>query len=220
MTPNIDGLASTIMGLSRGSQRFMTAIAGPPGAGKSTISAALAAALSEASPSEVAVLPADGFHYDNILLNRLGLQDRKGAPDTFDCAGFEGLLKRVRMREPVVAPLFDRDLDVARAGAILIGENVSHVVVEGNYLLAGVGPWAVMRQYFDLTIYVDVPREELKRRLLARWTDLGRSRQAAHDWVHGNDLLNVDYVKTTRGEADIVWRWSAENADVPAVSKS
>ena len=50
-------------------------IAGPPGAGKST----LAARLTEVFADGV-VVPMDGFHLANVELARLGHADRKGAP--------------------------------------------------------------------------------------------------------------------------------------------
>ncbi len=200
---SLDDLADRIRMRSRGADRFVVAIAGPPGAGKSTLAASLAARL---PPAETAVLQADGFHFDNDLLVRLGRRDRKGAPDTFDVAGLDVMLGRIRAREDrLVAPVFDRGLDVARAGAIEIGAQVRLVLVEGNYLLLTRGPWAALRRRFDLTIRIDVPRAELERRLLARWHELGWSVAAARAWVDGNDLPNVDTVLADSGPADFVW---------------
>jgi pantothenate kinase len=200
---SLDDLADLIRARAEGADRFVVAIAGPPGAGKSTLSQALAARL---PPTETAVLQADGFHFDNDLLVRLGRRDRKGAPDTFDVAGLDGLLGRIRAREAaVVAPVFDRTLDVARAGALVIGTEIRLVLVEGNYLLLTRGPWAALRPRFDLTLRIDVPRAELERRLLARWHDLGWSPEAARAWVDGNDLPNVDTVLAESGPADLVW---------------
>lgn len=200
---SLDDLADLIRTRAAGSDRFVVAIAGPPGAGKSTLSHDLAARL---PPAETAVLQADGFHFDNDLLVRLGRRDRKGAPDTFDVAGLDVLLGRIRAcEEAVVAPVFDRTLDVARAGALVIGAEIRLVLVEGNYLLLTHGPWAALRSSFDLTIRIDVPRTELERRLLARWHDLGWTAAAARAWVDGNDLPNVDTVLADSGPADIVW---------------
>ena len=141
----------------------------------------------------------DGFHYDNAVLNELGLRARKGAPETFDYQGFLTTLQRIRSREFEVAiPVFDRRADLARAGASIIHVAVKYVVVEGNYLLLDEPPWTGLAPCFDLTIFLDVPREELERRLLQRWLELGDSEEKARRWVAGNDMPNVDRVLSRR----------------------
>jgi pantothenate kinase len=195
-----DELAATILDRSRNAERFIVAIAGPPGAGKSTVSDSLLRQLPNA-----AVVPADGFHYDNGLLDVLGRRNRKGAPNTFDVRGLELTLQRIRAGEPdVVISTFDRDLDLSRGSARMIARDVKHIVVEGNYLTLANGPWSALRQYCDLTVFIQVARSELERRLLQRWTDLGRTAEASRHWVETNDLPNVDLVTRETGIADIV----------------
>jgi pantothenate kinase len=117
--------------------RVLVAIAGAPGSGKSTVAEALVAQLNQVTPGRAAVLPMDGYHYDNMLLGQLGRLARKGAPDTFDISGLRHMLARLRdnFEDAVVVPVFDRDLEIARAGARLIPASVDIIVVEGNYLL-------------------------------------------------------------------------------------
>ncbi|TIX10367.1 MAG: nucleoside/nucleotide kinase family protein, partial [Mesorhizobium sp.] len=112
-------------------KRFIVAIAGPPGAGKSTLSGRLHDLLPEGASE---VVPMDGFHFDDIVLNRRGLRWRKGAPETFDFGGFETLLKRIRSGEPDIAiPVFDRSMELSRAAAEIIGADTKFILVEGNY---------------------------------------------------------------------------------------
>lgn len=147
----------------------------------------------------------DGFHYDNAVLDALGLRARKGAPETFDYGGFANTLCRVRSREPEIAiPIFDRPADLARAGAALIRQTTRYVVVEGNYLLLDEEPWSGLKPLFDLTIFLEVSRTELERRLLQRWANLGYPEDKARHWVTSNDLPNVDRVLARRRSADIV----------------
>jgi pantothenate kinase len=205
-----DELEKAVRMRARNVKRFFVAIVGPPGAGKSTLSSALAASL---SPDGSAVVQADGFHYDNVVLDAIGRRDRKGAKDTFDCRGLEIILQRLRAGESDVAiPLFDRTLDVARAGAALIDSTAKFIVVEGNYLLLGSKPWSSLAGYFDFTVMIAVPRPELERRLIKRWTDLGRSGDQACHWVNSNDLPNVDLVLRESGSADVTWREDGDSA--------
>lgn len=147
----------------------------------------------------------DGFHYDNTILERRGLRNRKGAPETFDIAGFAHLLARIRAQEPEVAiPIFDRSMELARAGAEIIKAETKFIIVEGNYLLLDEEPWSRLAPLFDLTVYLEVPRAELQRRLLQRWRDLGRADGPA--WVASNDMPNVDRVLTQSRAADLIIR--------------
>src|SRR5262249_36560710 len=119
--------------------RILVGITGPPAAGKSTLAVSLAPGLCPDYGPQVAVaLPRDGFHLANAELSRLGLADRKGAPETFDAAGFVHLLTRLRAvpdGEVVYAPEFNRSLNESIGSAIPVPQSVRVVVVEGNYLL-------------------------------------------------------------------------------------
>jgi pantothenate kinase len=182
--------------------RFVVAIAGPPGAGKSTLSAALRDVLPEGSAEVVAM---DGFHFDDIILERRGLRGRKGAPETFDFAGFETLMKRIHAGEPDIAiPVFDRNMELSRAAAEVVGSDTRFILVEGNYLLLDEEPWSRLAPLFDFTIFIDVPRAELERRLRQRWHDHGKSEADALAWIASNDLPNIERVLARRREADLI----------------
>ncbi len=195
-------LVARILATEPAGNRLLIAVAGPPGSGKSHISERLRAAL---SPEQAEILPMDGFHYDNLVLDQLQLRHRKGAPQTFDFENFELTLRRVRDSESAVAvPVFDRLLDLSRAGARLIGSATRYVIVEGNYLLLDRQPWAGLAPLFDLTIFLETPRERLESRLLKRWTDLDYSRHDAEVKVRGNDMPNVDLVLNHSLQPDVV----------------
>lgn len=198
-----DDIAAEIVRRGRDAARFVVAVAGPPGAGKSTLSARLIELLPN---GEAALLQADGFHYDNALLDQLGRRAFKGAPDTFDCRGLEVILQRLRAREHrVTVPVFDRDLDVARAGVAQIDKAIRYIVVEGNYLLISQEPWSRLAPLFDLTVMIEAPRSELERRLVGRWLHHGHDRAAAVRRARENDLPNADFVIMHSRRADLVW---------------
>lgn len=195
-------IAAAIFKRAGKAKRIVVAIAGPPGAGKSTLSAALRELLPEGSAE---VVPMDGFHFDDIILNRRGLRARKGAPETFDFAGFETLLKRIRAGGPDIAiPVFDRDMELSRAAAEIVGAETRFILVEGNYLLLDEEPWSRLAPLFDFSIFVDVPRNELERRLRLRWDEHGKSEADAIAWIASNDMPNIERVLARRRKADLV----------------
>ncbi len=200
MTPA--ALADVIRAKAQGQGRFLTALAGPPGAGKSTLAAELVRLLGQGAKA----VPMDGFHYDDAVLIARGVRDRKGAPDTFDAAGFFHLLARLRVEDEVAIPLFDRDLEISRAGADIIGPDDRLLIVEGNYLLLNEPPWDRSAPLFDLTVWIDVPEAELDRRLLARWAHYGKTPDQARAWIDGNDMPNIRRVTLGSRPADLVLR--------------
>lgn len=195
-------IAATIFKRSGKQKRFVVAIAGPPAAGKSTLSTTLQQVLPEGS---AIVVPMDGFHFDDSILVARGQRARKGAPETFDFAGFEVLLKRIRTSEHDIAiPVFDRSIELSRAGAAIISADTKFILVEGNYLLLDEEPWSRLAPLFDFSIYIDVPRFELERRLAERWREHGKSDEAARAWIASNDMPNIERVIDRRRKADLV----------------
>jgi pantothenate kinase len=199
----IAGLCDLIINNAANSKRYMVAFAGPPASGKSTVAEHVAHAL-KARGESATVVPMDGFHYDDAVLSTLGLRSRKGSPPTFDCTGFESLLKRLKSLENNVAiPVFDRSMELARAGAELIPADTKFLIIEGNYLLLDEEPWSHLRPLFDLTVSVEVDRQTLEDRLYARWNSYGKSAEDARSWIESNDLPNIRHVLEHNGTADI-----------------
>ena len=199
-----DALLTRIRTLA--ADRVIVAVAGPPGAGKSTLSAALAVALSIDHPGRAEVIPMDGFHYDDAVLDARGLRGRKGSPPTFDVAGFRHLLDRLKAHDEaeVAIPVFDRSLEISRAGARIVPALARILIAEGNYLLLRDPPWADLCAIFDLTVMIHEPRQLLEQRLLSRWQSFGFDEAAAHAKVYDNDLPNVDLVLARSIRADII----------------
>ena len=202
---DIDSLVHDLAGRAAGGERVIVAVAGAPGSGKSTVAERIADALNARRDGTAAVLPMDGYHFDDLYLVPAGLRPRKGAPETFDVGGLFHTLKRLRDREDNVAvPVFDRDIEIARAGARMIGAETPVIIAEGNYLLLGREPWSRLRPLFDVAILVDVPEAVLRARLRARWEHYGLTEEEIGWKLDGNDMPNGRVVISESRGADLV----------------
>jgi pantothenate kinase len=202
-----DDLLARARSLTRPGRRAILGVAGAPGAGKTTLAETLVRELNGDGEPWVAHVPMDGFHLADAELDRLGRRDRKGAPDTFDAAGYAALLRRLRADEDgetVYAPGFERVLEQPIAGALPVPPAARLVVTEGNYLLLDSGPWARVRPLLDEVWFCEADEETRVSRLIARHEEFGKSHRAAVAWVHGSDQRNADLVAATRDRADLV----------------
>lgn len=177
---------------------------GAPGAGKSTLAEALCRELTGRG-LRIALLGMDGFHLAHRALTELGLVEVKGAPETFDAAGYVALLRRLRSPgdATVWAPEFRREIEDAVAGAVPIDPSVTLVVTEGNYLLLD-GLWRPVRELLDEVWFVDVPDPVRRERLAARHRRYGRTDEQAWERTLGSDETNARAVIATRHLADLV----------------
>jgi pantothenate kinase len=189
-------------------ERRIVAIAGAPASGKSTLASQLERRLNETNPGSTALLPMDGYHYDDEVLIPRGWRPRKGAPHTFDVGGLASALRRLKANdEPSVAvPRFDRTIEIARAGAILIEPSVRLVVSEGNWLLLDDEPWPSLRPFFDQTALVVADMDTLEARNRQRWVDIDMAEADIRTKLEDNDLPNARLVHERSGEPDWIIR--------------
>lgn len=196
LAADVAGLLGTAPG------RVLVGITGPPGAGKSTVAQALLGRFDGAS-----YVPMDGFHLSNAVLEELGRRDRKGAPDTFDAAGYLAVLRRIVEeygRGDVYVPAFERRLDEPVAAGHAVPATSRLVVTEGNYLGLPDGQWAQVRPLLNRLYYVDCPARQRRVRLVRRHVEGGRTPQAAAAWVDAVDEPNARLIATARPRCDLV----------------
>lgn len=196
----LDQICAQILARPPTPHRRLVAIAGPPASGKSTLAEEIAAALCTQGETAT-VVPMDGFHLDERLLQVDGTQNRKGAPHTFDADGFVRLIMALQSHEPVVFPIFDRDREIAIAGAGRVPAGCKTVVIEGNYLLLDSLPWAGLRNKWAFSIALHPPVDILVNRLKARWAEHGKP--DAQAWIDTNDMPNITTVLTQSAPADV-----------------
>jgi len=207
MEIDVSAVCKLIEGNADGTSRSIIGIAGPPASGKSTLAEAVVQRLNkdahESTPI-ASLLPMDGYHLDNRILESRGLLARKGAPETFDAHGFCDALKRLSTaKRETYFPRFDRQLDLAVANSIAIRPETAVIVVEGNYLLLKDDPWSSLQNIFTTSVFVCPTIDELRDRLIQRWIDHGLDQEAAIVRATGNDLQNAELVIQNSYEADM-----------------
>ena len=203
----MDLLARDAIALAGDSSRAILGIAGCPGAGKSTFVEELLVRIRAVVGDDwVAHVPMDGFHLADAQLDRIGARNCKGAPETFDAAGYAHLLDRVRRErdDPIYVPGFDRVLEQPLAAALVVLPSARLVVTEGNYLLLDDPQWERARRAMDAVWFVASEEAMRVERLVARHIEFGKAPADASAWVATTDQRNSDLVAGTAGRADRV----------------
>ncbi|MDT0117140.1 nucleoside/nucleotide kinase family protein [Microbacterium sp. PRF11] len=199
-TVHLDDLVDRARQLVATGERRVLGLCGTPGAGKSTVSDALLAALGD----DAVLVGMDGFHLANEELLRLGRRDRKGAPDTFDVDGYVALLDRIRAGHTVYAPRFDRSLEESIGSAVLVPADVPLVITEGNYLLHDEFGWDAVASRLDEVWFLDIEAHARRERLIARRLSHDHPHDEAVAWVREVDERNALVVERGRHRADLI----------------
>lgn len=204
--PEVMAAAAALRQRLDGGNRILLGITGSPGSGKSTFAACLQAAFGP----DAAVVPMDGFHLGNAIIDGTPLRQRKGAIDTFDVGGYLSLLQRLARRDEdvVYAPDFRRQIDEPVAASIAVPATMPLVITEGNYLLAEHPQWRQVRGQLDQVWFLDTPPALRLARLVDRHVHFGMDRPAAEEWAAGSDEANARLIESTRESADRILPWT------------
>jgi len=217
---NVKSVCDLVRDRMAENSRTIIGVAGPPASGKSTLAEAVVKAFIGQVVGNVpmaTLIPMDGYHLDNDLLEARGLLARKGAPETFDADGFcEGIRRLKRPAKEAFYPRFDRQMDLSIAHSISVHPDTPVVVVEGNYLLLDSQPWSSLKDVFSATVFVSPTLDVLRNRLVQRWIDHGLDPEAAKRRASQNDLHNAELVLLNSTDADLVLR--QDGADKAAQS--
>lgn len=182
--------------------RTVLGIAGGPGVGKSTIAQKLAAELGPVA----AYVPMDGFHMKHAKLESLGTAADKGMPHTFEGAAFADFLAALKAATgPMNGPGYSRQIEDVVDDAFTVPATTRLLVVEGNYLLLATAPWWRVKPLLDRAVFLEVPREMVRARLMKRHAEEGlftAERNRAH--IERVDLANYDAVMRSKPRADVV----------------
>jgi pantothenate kinase len=185
--------------------RTALGLAGGPGTGKSTLAVQLVAALNAAEPGVAAYVPMDGFHMKQAKLEALGTVADKGMPHTFEGAAFADFLAALKAATgPVSGPGYSRKIEDVVEDAFVVPASARLLVIEGNYLLLAMAPWWRIKALLDRAVFIEVPRETVRARLMKRHAEEGlfsEERNRAH--IERVDLPNYDLVMRSKPRADV-----------------
>lgn len=199
-------------------KRYLIAIAGPPGSGKSVFAEQLHYIMDKGvlhKDAHTVALPMDGFHFPNQYLHdhvrklpdgsEVRLSALKGQPETFDIARLRRYVQALIARpECVPWPGYSRFTHDVVPDKFRVMASANLVIVEGNYLLVNRGPFAGLPEMFDLRMYVDAPAPKIIANLVDRHIKGGKSLEEAKDWVKRIDLPNARMAETSRHQADVI----------------
>ncbi|MGA8986596.1 type I pantothenate kinase [Aeromicrobium sp.] len=219
---------------------FVIGIAGSVAVGKSTTARLLKELLSH-SPEHpvVELVTTDGFLFPNDELERRGLLERKGFPESYDRKALLRFVMEVKSGvEVVTAPVYSH-LTYDRTDAVVTLKEPDIVIVEGLNVLAparprGDGsPGLAVSDFFDFSIYVDASGKDLRRWYIDRFLSLRKTAFAdPESYFHRYSALTDDEaverasrlwdtinwpnlrenIATTRGRASLVLRKGADHS--------
>jgi len=174
--------SNAYLGLAESPTPFVIGIAGSVAVGKSTVARLLRQLLSTGNQDlparQVDLITTDGFLYPNATLEKRGLMDKKGFPESYDQAGLLRFVMDVKSGLTARSPLYSHmTYDIVPGGQILV-ERPDILIIEGLNVLqparrrsgGAMGP--VISDFFDFSVYVDAPDTAVKQWFLERFEHL------------------------------------------------
>jgi len=217
---------------------FVVGVTGGVAAGK-TVTSAVLATLIEASGARVGVVSTDGFLLPNRELERRGLTDRKGFPESYDHDALIAFLGRVRdpgrdAGESIPFPLYDHTRYDVTTTSGEVAADVEVVIIEGvNVLQPNPSGGADAADFLDLSIYLDAAHDDIRTWFLQRLQRLRAESGTDPDsffsgfaglsdddfvamgeavWAAINGPNLVDHIAPSRARADIVMERGPDHA--------
>jgi pantothenate kinase len=198
-------------------ERIIIAVGAPPGAGKTVLAHQLAWLLTKGviKDSRAIVLPMAGFYHPREYLEsrrrkmengvEIALKDLRGAPDTFDLAGFAAALRHLQHQtEELWWPTYSRHNHAIQTKGLRVSPRHNVVIVEGPYVLLGRGPLAGVPDLFDLRIYLEAPAASIIRWMVEQRVASGRVEALAKEYVKRIDLRHARLAEASKPAADVV----------------
>lgn len=216
---------------------FVIGVAGSVAVGKSTIARLLRELLARWDDTpRVELITTDGFLLPNAELERRGLMERKGFPESYDRRALLRFVSKVKSgAEEVRAPFYSHlSYDIVPDAEVVVRQP-DVLIVEGLNVLQppALGASLAVSDLFDFTIYVDARTSDIRSWYVDRFLSLQRgaftnpqsyfhrfaslTEQQAIDratgiWAAINEPNLVRNILPTRARASLVLRKSSDHA--------
>jgi type I pantothenate kinase len=159
---------------------FIIGIAGSVAVGKSTTARVLRALLARwPDHPRVDLVTTDGFLHPNAELERRGIMNRKGFPESFDTTRLLNFLGEVKSgREQAEAPVYSHFHYDILPGQKIVVERPDILIVEGLNVLQparlprGGDGIPFVSDFFDFSIYIDADARTIEQWYVARFLKL------------------------------------------------
>lgn len=153
---------------------FIIGVAGSVAVGKSTISRVLQALLARwPQHPKVDLVTTDGFLYPNSVLEKKGILDRKGFPESYDRRALLEFVARAKAGdEHLDVPVYSHIQYDVIEGERRVVSTPDILIVEGLNVLQAGDAGAFVSDYFDFSIFVDADVEDVKRWYVERFLKL------------------------------------------------
>ncbi len=170
----------TFLGDQGGETPFIIGLAGSVAVGKSTTGRLLRALLSRwPNTPRVALVATDGFLFPNTVLERKGIMDRKGFPESYDMPAMLAFLSAIKSgAEAVSAPVYSHlkydivpgETEMVTRPDILILEGLN--VLQASRPEGDADPTPMVSDFFDFSVYVDADEDVIERWYVERFKQL------------------------------------------------
>ena len=229
-TQNLYKVTSSFLGTLAPKVPYIIGVTGSVAVGKSTLARILQALLSRwPDHPTVDLITTDGFLHPNAVLERRGIMDRKGFPESYDTRRLVNFLRDVKSGAPEArAPVYSHILYDIVVGEEVVVHQPDILILEGlNVLQLNEAAGEFVSDYFDFSIYVDADERDIEQWFIDRFfalretvftdpnsffrhlADLSHEEAAAfaHQvWVNINGKNLRENILPTRDRAALIFR--------------